>query len=507
MPLQRQTEGKPKWSELRVGFVPQRSVCEATPGWRHLPIGFPFFHPPIRVATLPPPPAAAVGVGGVEPSLLCLPSLRIELPHSLEEGTMDRSFGEGGGEGEGSERERGRDSEEGIERGGRSESEGGSDWDEERERASERGQEESGGREGGTEGERAIALAAIELEAVEELRRAGDWRAARALRRLLPAVRSHFDAELLADEGDGEEWGGEGAGREGEGGGERGRGREGEEGGGGMREASLPWWIGGERPLLYLAREGFEACALCVIASLPQPPSPLLHGAEACDPDSFTPLHFAASLRQPRLCAALLGLGCWVEARTADLACRRGHFALASHLSHLHSSADVGGSGGEAHQVPTEQELRGFELVEVLAVRERSRRRRSMEGRGLLHQPFVTAGLLSGGRCRNLIAAAEKVGRLSGWQSARHPHHATVDIPLDSIPSSHYAALRSLLEGSVLPTIRARYETAELRLREVFVVKYEAEGGQASLGMHRDGTLLNCVVLLSHPSEFEGGEV
>ena len=28
---------------------------------------------------------------------------------------------------------------------------------------------------------------------------------------------------------------------------------------------------------------------------------------------------------------------------------------------------------------------------------------------------------------------------------------------------------------------------------------------QAGLGMHRDGTLLNCVVLLNHPSEFEGG--
>ena len=76
----------------------------------------------------------------------------------------------------------------------------------------------------------------------------------------------------------------------------------------------------------------------------------------------------------------------------------------------------------------------------------------------------------------------------------------------------------------MLPAIRSRYDTAELRVKEAFVVKYDAgkpvaggpeptgsaQGGaepprQAGLEFHRDGTLLNCVVLLSGPSDFEGG--
>ena len=34
--------------------------------------------------------------------------------------------------------------------------------------------------------------------------------------------------------------------------------------------------------------------------------------------------------------------------------------------------------------------------------------------------------------------------------------------------------MRSLLDGTVLPTMRRRYATAPLRIREAFVVKYEA---------------------------------
>ena len=59
-----------------------------------------------------------------------------------------------------------------------------------------------------------------------------------------------------------------------------------------------------------------------------------------------------------------------------------------------------------------------------------------------------------------------------------------------------------------------RYETRPLRIREAFVVKYEApradgapEAGprQAGLDMHRDGTLLNAIIMLSSSSDYEGG--
>ena len=54
-----------------------------------------------------------------------------------------------------------------------------------------------------------------------------------------------------------------------------------------------------------------------------------------------------------------------------------------------------------------------------------------------------------------------------------------------------------------------RYETRPLCVRECFVVKYEAGAGggaqQAGLGLHRDGSLLNCVLLLSPRAGFDGG--
>merc|ERR1712118_420133 len=66
--------------------------------------------------------------------------------------------------------------------------------------------------------------------------------------------------------------------------------------------------------------------------------------------------------------------------------------------------------------------------------------------------------------------------------------------------------------------MQRRYDTRPLLIREAFIVKYEAPGEedsssaslntprrQAGLGFHRDGTLLNCVIVLSAPSDYEGG--
>uniref|UniRef100_A0A7S3WWT1 Fe2OG dioxygenase domain-containing protein n=1 Tax=Emiliania huxleyi TaxID=2903 RepID=A0A7S3WWT1_EMIHU len=376
-------------------------------------------------------------------------------------------------------------------------------------------------------------------------------------------------------------------------------------------------WIGGEPALLYLAREGLEACALAALAALApprashpggatptsgatasdaavstdnlqgsatSPPSdqclsghqpaawhdPCAAGIDAEDADGFTALHFAANMGLRRLSAALLACGAAVDRSTRDvsslhepggrtplhlaaasgqsaivslllaadaphsaedwqgatpfqMACRRGHHAVAAQISSWATRC-----GGGASEVPTEQELRGFELVEGMAVRERARRRRCIDGRPLLQTPFTLDGLLSDDGCRSLIAAAEGVAARRGWLSSRHRYHSTVDMPLHVVPRAQYAALRSLLDGTVLPTMRRRYATAPLRIREAFVVKYEAAAApppadgapadaqgthataaaaprQAGLGIHRDGTLLNCVLLLSDPADFDGG--
>jgi len=140
--------------------------------------------------------------------------------------------------------------------------------------------------------------------------------------------------------------------------------------------------------------------------------------------------------------------------------------------------------------------------------------------------PFTLKGLLSVAECTGLIAAAECEARRRGWQSTRHRHYPTVDLPLHDIPHSHYARVRSRLDEVVLTTMRSRYAPCRgLRIREAFIVRYEApeagdggaggevaQGGtakewpkQPGLALHRDGTLLNCIILLSSPSEFEGG--
>ena len=44
--------------------------------------------------------------------------------------------------------------------------------------------------------------------------------------------------------------------------------------------------------------------------------------------------------------------------------------------------------------MPREHEMARMELAEVIAVRERARRNRSLEGRPLLQEPFLLGGLL-----------------------------------------------------------------------------------------------------------------
>lgn len=169
-------------------------------------------------------------------------------------------------------------------------------------------------------------------------------------------------------------------------------------------------------------------------------------------------------------------------------------------------------------------------------MRERARLRLSLEGRDVMRTPFVLRHALSTSTCAALIRAAERVGARRGWQSKRHANYPTVDIPLHDLSHVRYASLCRFLDGVALPQLQHQYATRPLRVREAFVVKYEAAGGkgapeavseldasaqpreggggarsvapaprQAGLALHRDGTLLNVIVLLSEQSDFEGG--
>ena len=277
-------------------------------------------------------------------------------------------------------------------------------------------------------------------------------------------------------------------------------------------EAEEVEWVGGVPLLVFLALNGLEACALCL---LPHLPNTALH-VSAADADGFTALHCAANLRLPRLAAALLVAGAPVDATTSDvsllgepggrsplhlaaaagataiasmllgakaarraedwqgatpflLACRRGHMAVAQLLTAAARGAaaaraeggeeEAEGGEEEAEEAPCEQELRGFELVEGIAVRARAAARLRIDDRPKLHAPFeLAASLLSVAACASLVAEAEAVAaRQGGWDSTRHKNHPTVDMPAHALSLASYHRVRRAIDNVVLPQMQARY--------------------------------------------------
>ena len=332
--------------------------------------------------------------------------------------------------------------------------------------------------------------------------------------------------------------------------------------GDGGQEVGLRW-IGGEPILIYLAAQQLEACACLALPHLDA-----TH-LDAGDPDGFTALHFACNLGLPRLVRALVAAGASVDARTRDvsqlrepggrtplhlaastgstgivetmlsaradasaedwmgsspfvLACRHGHHALAStalrpsatgSLPRCHAdAADRAASAASAavFEMPSEEMLHGLQLAENLSVRTRGVQRRCILERPALGVPFeLAAPLFSAAECAALVAAANQAAaRLGGWQSKRHRHHPTVDLPAYDVGLAQYHLLRHRLDAVALPALRAQYATRALAVRESFVVKYEAAcgyGKQSGLDMHQDGSLLNCVVTLNDLTEYDGG--
>ncbi|KOO21074.1 hypothetical protein Ctob_000488 [Chrysochromulina tobinii] len=121
--------------------------------------------------------------------------------------------------------------------------------------------------------------------------------------------------------------------------------------------------------------------------------------------------------------------------------------------------------------MPSEQELRGFELVESISIRTRSRQRLAIESRPPLHVPFTLAMVLSEAACVGLIAASEKEALRRGWQSTRHRHYPTVDLPVYDLSPRTYQGIKQLLDGIVLPRMQSEYATGPLRVKEAFIVK------------------------------------
>jgi len=102
-------------------------------------------------------------------------------------------------------------------------------------------------------------------------------------------------------------------------------------------------------------------------------------------------------------------------------------------------------------------------------------------------------------RCVEIIDAAESYGK---WTKNRHETYPTTDIPLKEIPGISFSG--ELAAISQLARTKYKIPSAEMRMFDLFVVKYTADG-QDRLDLHRDVSVLSFVVLLSPTSDFAGG--
>ena len=110
--------------------------------------------------------------------------------------------------------------------------------------------------------------------------------------------------------------------------------------------------------------------------------------------------------------------------------------------------------------------------------------------------------------CSRIVALAES--HPSGWQSSRHSHYATTDIPVEDLfpglAGSNF--IEDLVNETVLPEISAFFGLRRdfLHVADLFVVKYQyVEGKQAGLDEHVDGSPWSFVVPLNAPSCYVGG--
>lgn len=109
--------------------------------------------------------------------------------------------------------------------------------------------------------------------------------------------------------------------------------------------------------------------------------------------------------------------------------------------------------------------------------------------------------------CARIIKLAE--AHPTGWQSSRHSHYATTDIPVEELMEGQRENfIDSIVDDVVLPEISAFFGLNRefLHVTDLFVVKYQfVEGKQAGLAPHVDGQPWSFVITLNDPSLFEGG--
>ena len=310
----------------------------------------------------------------------------------------------------------------------------------------------------------------------------------------------------------------------------------------------LDVWLAGERPLAYLVRTGLlQTAATLMLNPLV---TPTVNEPGVC---SLTALHCAARAGDVRLTASLLRHGARPDVYTRDIAdmcedglvapggrtpllfaAEAGHAEVVSLLLQARATNDADWHGDSpaslaarqghaqvcallqaaAHESPRSQQPRlqwDPPLLAADAVRARVQQCKRLTGRLELLEPFVAERALTAKECSELLGEVRAAGSRSGWQRQVDALYSTLDLPAHALKLPVYAKLRTALQARVVLAMEAHWRCAPLQMVECFFAWYQApaagaqpEGDhQAGLALHRDSTLLNCVLLLN--SDFEGG--
>lgn len=111
-------------------------------------------------------------------------------------------------------------------------------------------------------------------------------------------------------------------------------------------------------------------------------------------------------------------------------------------------------------------------------------------GKGIIFKCLSTT------ECRKIISVCED----RVWEIQRHKNYPTIDQEINNIPELQHLVHK--VESAVFATIRKKYGFRELKMNDLFVVKYDCIQ-QNKLDIHRDVSVLSFVITLN--SDFKGG--
>jgi len=119
---------------------------------------------------------------------------------------------------------------------------------------------------------------------------------------------------------------------------------------------------------------------------------------------------------------------------------------------------------------------------------------------GVLHQVVTEA------EADFMVAQAEAYAAKHGWKTERHQHYPTTDLPWRLLPTVWPLLNRTLAAVEADVHARCNLTAAEqLSVNDIFLVKYTARDGQRGLARHRDGSFTSFNLMLSNPTDYEGG--